>query len=57
MSKHLGILNQAGLITRSKQGTFVRCAIADDSVFALCDQVCGGMRRQITDLDRILPGA
>ena len=56
VSKHLGVLHQAGIVHRSKQGTFVRYAIADDAVFALCDQVCGGLRQQIAELDQILIG-
>lgn len=56
VSKHLGLLHQAGIVERSKHGTFVRYAIADEGVFALCEQVCGGMRRQIQDLDLILTG-
>lgn len=44
VSKHLGVLHQAGIVTRTKRGTFVRYAIADRSVFSLCDRVCGGVR-------------
>jgi DNA-binding transcriptional ArsR family regulator len=54
VSKHLGILHAAGLVSRSKQGTSVVYAIEDPSVFELCDQVCGGMRRQLTELEAIL---
>lgn len=54
VSKHLGVLLQAGLVTRTKQGTSARYAIADESVFALCDQVCGGLRRQVAQLDAIV---
>ena len=54
VSKHLGVLHQAGVVSRAKQGTFVRYAIADDSVFVLCDHVCGGLRQQATELDAIL---
>jgi DNA-binding transcriptional ArsR family regulator len=56
VSKHLGVLHQAGLVSRSKRGTFAYYAIADDGVFALCDQVCGGLRTQIHELDQILTG-
>jgi DNA-binding transcriptional ArsR family regulator len=56
VSKHLGLMHQAGLVQRSKHGTFVRYAIADEGVFALCDQVCGGLRQQIHELDQILTG-
>ena len=54
VSKHLGILLGAGMVTRTKQGNHARYAISDPSVFALCDQVCGGVRRQLKDLKAIL---
>jgi DNA-binding transcriptional ArsR family regulator len=56
ISKHLGVLLNAGMVSRTKQGTFSRYAIADESVFALCDQVCGGLRRQLNELDTLLQG-
>lgn len=56
VSKHLGVLHQAGIVTRTKEGTAVRYAIADESVFALCELVCGGLRQQLTELDAILGG-
>jgi len=55
VSKHLGVLLQAGIVTRTKQGTSARYAIADDGVFALCEHVCGGLRRQLAELDAVLP--
>jgi DNA-binding transcriptional ArsR family regulator len=54
VSKHLGILHSAGMVSRTKQGNSVLYAISDQSVFELCDQVCGGMRRQLQELDAIL---
>lgn len=54
VSKHLGLLHQAGIVTRRKEGTSVRYAIADASVFALCEQVCGGLRQQADELWQIL---
>ena len=54
VSKHLGLLHRAGIVERSKHGMFVRYAIADEGVFALCEQVCGGLRQQISELDQIL---
>jgi DNA-binding transcriptional ArsR family regulator len=56
VSKHLGVLLQAGMVSRAKQGTSARYAISDPDVFALCDQVCGGIRRQAVELDAILQG-
>ena len=54
VSKHLGILAAAGMVSRTKRGTSVVYAISDESVFDLCDQVCGGVRRQLSQLDEIL---
>ena len=56
VSKHLGVLLQAGMVSRAKQGTSARYAIADPDVFALCEQVCGGIRRQTVELDALLQG-
>ncbi|HET8757162.1 MAG TPA: metalloregulator ArsR/SmtB family transcription factor [Solirubrobacteraceae bacterium] len=56
VSKHLGVLLQAGMVTRTKQGTSAHYAIADETVFALCEQVCGGLRRQLDELDQVLQG-
>jgi len=54
VSKHLGILHAAGMVSRTKDGTQVRYSISDPSVFELCEQVCGGVRRQLQNLDAIL---
>lgn len=56
VSKHLSVLRQAGLVSRSRDGNYVRYAIADDSVFELCETVCGGLRRQLDELESILAG-
>jgi DNA-binding transcriptional ArsR family regulator len=57
VSKHLGILHAAGMVSRTKQGNHTRYAISDPSVFELCEQVCGGVRRQLQDLEAILQPA
>jgi DNA-binding transcriptional ArsR family regulator len=57
VSKHLGILHGAGMVTRAKDGNHVRYSIADEGVFELCEQVCGGIRRQLDDLGATLPPA
>jgi len=55
-SKHLAVLHQAGVVSREKNGIYVRYAIADASVFDLCEQVCGGLRRRLEALDSTLSG-
>ena len=54
ISKHLGVLAQAGIVGRERDGNRVRCFIADPSVFELCELVCGGLRRQAAELDDLL---
>jgi len=53
VSRHLALLTQHGLVERESRGTSVYYRIADDSVFALCDLVCGSVARQ---LDRQVRG-
>jgi DNA-binding transcriptional ArsR family regulator len=54
VSKHLGVLHAAGMVSRTKDGNHTRYSISDPSVFDLCDQVCGGVRRQLHELEAIL---
>ena len=54
VSKHLGILHSAGMVSRTKRGTHILYAISDPIVFELCDLVCGGLRRQLEELDAIV---
>ena len=56
VSKHLGVLLNAGMVGRTKQGTSSLYSIADPGVFELCELVCGGLRRQVSELDAILQG-
>jgi DNA-binding transcriptional ArsR family regulator len=55
LSKHLRILHAAGMVSRTKHGNRTLYAISEPSVFELCDQVCGGLQRQVAELDPIFP--
>ena len=46
VSKHLKILQDEGLIARRKEGNAVYYSIADQTVFELCDVVCGSLRAE-----------
>jgi DNA-binding transcriptional ArsR family regulator len=56
VSKHLGVLLNAGLVARVKRGTSSVYSITDPAVFELCEHVCGGLRRQVSELDGLLQG-
>jgi DNA-binding transcriptional ArsR family regulator len=54
VSKHLGVLLRAGIVDRRKRGNFSVYSIADPMVFSLCEEVCGGLRREADELDALL---
>ena len=47
ISRHLNFLARHGLVVRESRGTSVYYRIADESVYALCDLVCGSIARQL----------
>ncbi len=54
VSKHLGVLLRAGIVSRRKEGNFSVYSIADPVVFSLCEEVCGGLRREADELGTLL---
>ncbi|MBH9551870.1 ArsR/SmtB family transcription factor [Inhella gelatinilytica] len=47
VSRHLSLLTQHGLVARESRGTAAYYRIADESIYALCDLVCGNIARQL----------
>jgi DNA-binding transcriptional ArsR family regulator len=48
VSKHLGILQQAGLVNRRRDGLNVCYRICDETVFELCEAVCASLQDRLT---------
>lgn len=48
VSRHLQTLTQAHMLARRKAGLHVFYAIADPSIFELCELVCGSLEKQFT---------
>ena len=48
ISRHLQTLTQAHVLARRKEGLQVFYAIADPSIFKLCELVCGSLEKQFT---------
>lgn len=46
-SRHLQTLTQANILSRRKEGLQVFYAIADPSIFKLCELVCGSLEKQL----------
>ena len=56
VSKHLAVLVDSGMLARRKDGTHVYYRIADEGVFALCEQVCGSLQAQLASLNAVIGG-
>lgn len=52
ISRHLAVLSKHGLVARDSRGTSVYYRFADESVYALCDLVCGSIARQFEQTAR-----
>jgi DNA-binding transcriptional ArsR family regulator len=54
VSKHLGVLQRAGIVARRKQGNFAYYRIIDAGVFSLCETVCGRLEAQVESLQQLV---
>ena len=50
VSKHLGVLQRAGIVARRKQGNFAYYRIIDEGVLSLCEAVCGSLQEHVESL-------
>ena len=57
VSRHLGVLRDAGIVRRRKVGNYAYYSIADERVFALCEDVCGSLEQQYRSLHGVVAGA
>ncbi|MEE9385395.1 MAG: metalloregulator ArsR/SmtB family transcription factor [Nannocystaceae bacterium] len=57
VSKHLGLLREEGMVSRSKRGNEAIYAIADPRLFTLCKLVCASIEERLTSRhDRLFDG-
>lgn len=49
VSRQLQTLTDAGILSRRKEGLNVIYQIADQSIFDMCDHVCGSLQRRFSD--------
>jgi DNA-binding transcriptional ArsR family regulator len=57
VSKHLGVLADAGIVARRRDGSFTRYRVVDEGVYRLCEEVCGSVERQLDSLRDVLHAA
>lgn len=54
VSKHLSMLQEAGILGRRKHGTSAYYRIVDESIFELCELVCGSIHdRLLAELEEL----
>lgn len=53
VSKHLKIMQDAGVLKRQQQGNTVYYSIADESIFTLCEIVCGSLEERFKSQNKI----
>ena len=56
ISKHLGILLEAGIVAKRKEGLNAFYRVADETIFELCDTVCSRLETQISARKNALQG-
>lgn len=56
ISKHLGILLDAGIVSRRKEGLTANYQIVDETIFELCDVVCSRLQTQFESRQSVLAG-
>ncbi len=49
VSKHLKILQDEGFVAKRQEGNTVFYKIADESIFELCDVVCGSLKERFSE--------
>ncbi len=49
VSKHLGLLADAGMVSRRKDGPNAYYFISDESLFEICDLVCGRLQKELAE--------
>jgi DNA-binding transcriptional ArsR family regulator len=56
VSRHLGVLRDAGLVRRRKAGNFAYYSIRDDRVLELCDTVCRRLEGESSSVHALVSG-
>jgi DNA-binding transcriptional ArsR family regulator len=53
VSKHLRILQEAGMVGRRQEGNQVYCFISDPSVLEMCDSVCASIKTRLSSQSKL----
>jgi len=56
VSKHLGVMLDAGLVSRRKEGLNSIYRVSDETIFELCEVVCSRLKKQLETRQNALAG-
>ena len=56
VSRHLGQLFTNGLVSRERDGVYVRYELADKDVLKLCELVCGRLENELSERKKVIAG-
>jgi DNA-binding transcriptional ArsR family regulator len=56
VSRHLSTLFANGLVSRERDGVFVRYQLADRDVLKLCELVCGRLENELAERRKVIAG-
>jgi DNA-binding transcriptional ArsR family regulator len=56
VSRHLAQLFANGLVSRERDGVYVRYELADKDVLKLCELVCGRLETELTERKKVIAG-
>jgi ArsR family transcriptional regulator len=54
VSKHLGVLLDAAIVSRRKQGLNANYRVSDQTIFDLCDVVCSRLKDELQERQKLL---
>ena len=53
VSKHLRVMQEAGILTRRQEKNSVFYSVADNSIFTMCETVCGSLKTKLENQSRV----
>lgn len=56
VSKHLGVMLDAGIVSRRKEGLNSIYRVSDETIFELCEVVCARLKNQLETRQNALAG-
>lgn len=54
ISKHLRVMQEAGILKRRQEKNSVYYSVADESIFSMCDTVCNSLKVQTENQSKIM---